>query len=170
MNSNCGTSNAFHPRFHGRASDVTNPVAHGALDFFETVSVDKLWRISGPRSVSTSWLPWPTTRFCRYVRQQKFDWLEQNHTWLGMRNLWFRWKNPCRGIYPSLFYQQHAPQSFFTCWSFSKRDTDINKQQCLPPLGLYWDGNDHRLGLQNNLGWNSRLSIPRRQKHSWRSQ
>ena len=42
-----------------------------------------------------------------------------------MRNLWCRWKNPGRRIYPSLFYQQHAPQSFFTCWSLSKRETDI---------------------------------------------
>ena len=39
MNSICGTSNAIHPQFHSRASDVSNPVTHSALDFCERPSV-----------------------------------------------------------------------------------------------------------------------------------
>ena len=39
MNSNCGTNNAIDPQFHGRASDVANPVTHSTLDFFERPSV-----------------------------------------------------------------------------------------------------------------------------------
>ena len=39
MNSNCGTNNTIHPQFHGRASDVANPVTQSAFDFFERPSV-----------------------------------------------------------------------------------------------------------------------------------
>ena len=39
MNSNSGTSNAIHPKFQGRASDVANPVTQSALDFFERPSL-----------------------------------------------------------------------------------------------------------------------------------
>ena len=38
MNRDCGTSNAFLPQFHGRASDMANPVTRSALDFFERPS------------------------------------------------------------------------------------------------------------------------------------
>ena len=39
MNSYCGTSNAIQPQFHGRASDLANPVTPSALDFFDRPSV-----------------------------------------------------------------------------------------------------------------------------------
>ena len=39
MSSNCGSSNAIHPQFHGRASDLAYPVTHSAHGFFERPSV-----------------------------------------------------------------------------------------------------------------------------------
>ena len=118
MNCNCDISNAIHPQICGQASDVANPVTHSARDFFwGAVKVDKLCRFSWPRSVPTNWVLWPTTRLC-YVQQQKLDLLEQSHTWLGMRNLLCRCENPCRGIFPCLFYQSHAQKLFLNAEVF----------------------------------------------------
>ena len=136
MNSNCGNSNAIHPQFHGRESDVANPVTHCALDFFERPSVLINYEGSHDQEVFPQiGCRGPQLDFVVTSDNRKL--VDFNKFTLDLECAMYDADGkPCREIYPGLFYQQHAPQTFFTCRSFSERETDINQQQCLPPLGL----------------------------------